>query len=37
VTAKQPFTVAPADIVNGVAVLESIEKSSDRDKPIQIR
>jgi predicted dehydrogenase len=37
VAAKQPFTVAPADIVNGVAVLESIEKSSARDKPIKIQ
>ena len=35
--AKQPFTVSPADIVNGIAVLESIEKSSARGKPIQIR
>ncbi len=36
VAAKQAFTVAPLDIVNGVAVLESIEKSSARGKPIQI-
>jgi hypothetical protein len=29
--------VSPADIVNGVAVLEAIEKSSTRGRPIQIR
>jgi predicted dehydrogenase len=36
VAAKRPFTVPYADIINGVAVLESIEKSSARGKPIQI-
>ena len=37
VEAGQRFIVSPADIVNGVAVLEAIEKSSSRGKPIQIR
>lgn len=36
VAAKQLFTVPPADIVNGVAVLESIEKSSASGSPIAI-
>jgi predicted dehydrogenase len=31
------FIVSPADIVNGVAVLEAIEKSSTRGRPMQIR
>lgn len=37
VAAQQLFTVPPGDIVNGVAVVESIEKSSASGKPIQIR
>jgi predicted dehydrogenase len=37
VQAGERFLVAPADIVNGVAVLEAIEKSSARGRPIQIR
>ena len=36
VAAKQLYTVPPADIINGVAVLESIEKSSASGNPIQI-
>jgi predicted dehydrogenase len=36
VEARQPFLVSPADIVNGVAVLESIEKSSVKGKPLPI-
>jgi len=32
----EKFLVSPADIVNGVAVLESIEKSSTRGRPINI-
>ena len=36
VAAKQLFTVPPADIINGVAVIESIEKSSASGNPIQI-
>jgi predicted dehydrogenase len=35
--AGEKFLVSPADIVNGVAVLESIERSSVRGRPIQIR
>jgi predicted dehydrogenase len=37
VAAKKRFVVPPADIINGVAVLESIEKSSARGKPIAIQ
>lgn len=37
IEAGERFIVSPADIVNGVAVLESIEKSSARGRPIQIR
>ncbi len=37
VESGERFIVSPADIVNGVAVLESIEKSSARGRPIQIR
>jgi predicted dehydrogenase len=37
VAAGEKFLVSPADIVNGVAVLEAIEKSSTRGRPIQIR
>lgn len=37
VAAGEKFLVSPADIVNGVAVLEAIEKSSVRGRPIQIR
>jgi len=37
VEAGRRFIVSPADIVNGVAVLEAIEKSSVRGKPIPIR
>jgi predicted dehydrogenase len=33
----QRFLVSPADMVNGVAVLEAIEKSAARDRPITIR
>lgn len=36
VAAKQLFVVPPADIINGVAVLESIEKSSACGSPIAI-
>jgi predicted dehydrogenase len=36
VAARQLYVVPPADIVNGVAVLESIEKSSASGKPIRI-
>jgi predicted dehydrogenase len=36
IEARQPFLVSPADIVNGVAVLESIEKSSAKGKPLPI-
>ena len=37
VAAKQLFTVPPAQIINGVAVIESIEKSSASGSPIQVR
>ena len=37
VAAKQLFTVPPAEVINGVAVLESIEKSSASGSPVQIR
>ena len=37
IAAGERFIVSPADMVNGVAVLEAIEKSSARGKPIQIR
>jgi predicted dehydrogenase len=36
VAARQPFLVPPQDMVNGIAVLESIEKSSARGRPITI-
>jgi predicted dehydrogenase len=36
VAARQPFLVPPQDMVNGIAVLESIEKSSARGRPIEI-
>ena len=36
VAAGQPFLVPPQDMVNGIAVLESIEKSSARGRPITI-
>ena len=36
VAAKQLYTVPPADIINGVAVLESIEKSSASGNAIQL-
>jgi predicted dehydrogenase len=36
VAARQAFMVPPAEMVNGVAVLESIEKSSARGRPIPI-
>lgn len=36
VESGEKFLVSPADIVNGVAVLESIEKSSSRGRPINI-
>lgn len=36
VATGERFLVSPADIVNGVAVLESIEKSSQRGRPITI-
>jgi predicted dehydrogenase len=36
VQAKRPFTVPPQDLINGVAVLESIEKSSARGKALRI-
>lgn len=37
VESGEKFVVSPADIVNGVAVLEAIEKSSARGRPLQIR
>jgi predicted dehydrogenase len=37
VAARQPFLVPPQDMVNGIAVLESIEKSSAKHRPIDIR
>ena len=37
IAAAERFIVSPADIVNGVAVLEAIEKSSSRDRPVVIR
>lgn len=37
IAAGERFLVSAADIVNGVAVLESIEKSSAKGKPVQIR
>ena len=36
VAAKRPYTVPPADLINGVAVLESIEKSSASGNPIKV-
>ena len=36
VAAKQLYTVPPAEVVNGIAVLESIEKSSASGAPIRI-
>lgn len=37
VEAKKPFLVPPEEAINGVAVLEAIELSSKRGKPIQIK
>ena len=36
VAAKKAFVVPPSEIISGVAVIESIEKSSARGKPIEI-
>ena len=36
VAARQPFLVPPEEMVNGIAVLESIEKSSAKGRPIAI-
>jgi predicted dehydrogenase len=36
VAARQPFLVPPEQMVNGIAVLESIEKSSARGGPVSI-
>jgi predicted dehydrogenase len=36
VAARQPFLVPPQEMVNGIAVLESIERSSARGRPIEI-
>ena len=36
VAAKQLYTVPPAEVINGIAVLESIEKSSASGVPIRI-
>src|SRR5690606_24312629 len=37
VAARQPFLVSPEQMVNGIAVLESIEKSSARGRPVEIK
>ena len=37
VAARQPFLVPPEQMVNGIAVLESIEKSSARGRAIEIK
>lgn len=36
VAEKKPFTIPPEEIVNGIAVLEAIEVSARRGKPIKI-
>ena len=36
IAAKRPFLVPPEEMINGIAVLESIERSSARGRPIQI-
>ncbi|MBI3043429.1 MAG: Gfo/Idh/MocA family oxidoreductase [Betaproteobacteria bacterium] len=37
VAAKQPSTVAPEEIVNGIAVLEAVVTSAAKGKPVQIK
>ncbi|MNC86759.1 hypothetical protein D3C83_24360 [compost metagenome] len=37
VAAKKPFMVPPEEAVNGVAVLEAIEPSAKKGKPIKIQ
>jgi predicted dehydrogenase len=37
VAARKPFVVPPAEIISAVAVIESIEKSSARGKPVAIK
>ena len=36
VAERRPFLIPPADIVNGVAVLEAIEKSSAKNRALPI-
>ena len=36
VAAKQPYMVAPEQAVNGIAVLDSVEKSAKSGEPIKI-
>jgi predicted dehydrogenase len=37
IAAGRRFLVPPEDMINGIAVLESIEKSSSKGRPIDIR
>jgi predicted dehydrogenase len=37
VAAKRPFLVPPEEAVNGIAVLEAIEVSAKKGKPIRIQ